>query len=47
MCGTVSASFMIEQAGLPDLSGDQWNGEYVSDRLNTLRKRMEGRGDFA
>ena len=35
--GTVAASFVIEQAGLPTLVGNKWNGVAVLDRLTLLR----------
>lgn len=37
---TVSASFIIEQGGLPSLSDCYWNGELPQDRLENLRNRV-------
>ncbi|PPQ72525.1 hypothetical protein CVT24_004831, partial [Panaeolus cyanescens] len=45
---TVSASFVIEQEGLPPLdsiNGNIWNGESASQRLDALRKRHESKAD--
>ena len=45
--GLVAASFAIEQAGMPKLSGgnkdkeDLWNGETVSYRLHAYEERLE------
>ena len=43
--GSVSASFAIEQVGMPTLShtvaGEPWNGARVEDRLSEFRQRLE------
>jgi sugar/nucleoside kinase (ribokinase family) len=43
--GSISASFAIEQVGMPKLSptpnGETWNGVRVEDRLLDFRKRLE------
>jgi hypothetical protein len=43
--GTVAASFIIEQHGLPEVSmevgGELWNGEDPWERLKALRARLE------
>lgn len=43
--GTISASFAIEQVGMPKLShnsgGETWNDVRVQDRLLDFRKRLE------
>lgn len=44
--GTVAASFVIEQNGLPSLKersdgGELWNGEDSRERLDLLRARLE------
>jgi hypothetical protein len=42
--GTVSASFIIEQEGLPAMTHtptEEWNGDQPLRRLDALRKRHE------
>jgi sugar/nucleoside kinase (ribokinase family) len=43
--GTISASFAIEQVGMPKLShtsrGETWNGVRVQDRILDFRQRLE------
>jgi hypothetical protein len=43
--GSVAASFMIEQVGVPilginDIGVETWNGEVVEDRLRKFRERV-------
>ncbi|KAF2654899.1 Ribokinase-like protein [Lophiostoma macrostomum CBS 122681] len=44
--GSISASFAIEQVGVPALArtpqGESWNDTQVEDRLSDFRKRLEG-----
>jgi sugar/nucleoside kinase (ribokinase family) len=44
--GSVSASFAIEQVGMPTLAhtpeGETWNNVRVEDRLLDFKKRLEG-----
>ena len=47
--GTIAASFVIEQVGLPVLEKDQdgherWNGVRVDERLKEFRQRLEKQG---
>lgn len=46
MWGSISASFAIEQVGMPVLShtpeGETWNGIRVENRLSEFRKRLDG-----
>lgn len=44
ICGSVAASFAIEQLGVPELDpavsdGERWNGESAVDRVRELRRR--------
>jgi len=44
LCATVSASFIIEQEGLPAVTHtptEEWNGDQPLRRLDALRKRHE------
>ncbi|KAF2842600.1 PfkB family carbohydrate kinase-like protein [Patellaria atrata CBS 101060] len=45
LMGSISASFAIEQVGMPILKqmwdGETWNGERVLDRLKTAREKLE------
>ena len=45
LTGSISASFVIEQPGIPKLTYDEgnelWNGERSLDRLDVMRKRVE------
>lgn len=38
--GTVAASLIVEQPGLPVLSDDRWNGDAVQSRIQILEQRM-------
>jgi sugar/nucleoside kinase (ribokinase family) len=45
LCGSVAASYCIEQVGMPRLShgtggNDQWNGTDVKGRLNDFKQRI-------
>lgn len=44
--GSVSASFMIEQVGVPTLSadgeGELWNGSRIEERLEEFKVRCGG-----
>ncbi|TLD38854.1 gb [Venturia nashicola] len=44
VCGSVSASFAIEQVGMPILTqeeeGEYWNGEQAQDRVDKLLQRL-------
>ena len=44
--GSIAASFVIEQSGMPNLTYHEgkkelWNGERSLDRLDVMRKRVE------
>jgi len=48
LCGSISASFIIEQEGLPVISEESvgmWNGDNPSRRLDVLRKRHKHNKD--
>lgn len=38
--GSVSASFTVEQGGLPTVNGESWNGDQPRRRLAELRSRL-------
>jgi hypothetical protein len=46
--GTIAASFVVEQIGLPSIehaeAGDWWNGDLPQRRLDELRARWTSQG---